>query len=146
MHEREHERLLRNAKICLAPWGNHPLTYRLFEGMALRCLVVAQTIGATDFLDGGMQAGTHYVEVAADLSDLTDKVGYYLAHLSEAQRIADAGHEHFTRYFASRGSLISSWILEATVASWGDLYRPGQDRGILSATRGLAARLFAQRF
>lgn len=146
MHEREHARLLRNAKVCIAPWGNHPLTYRLFEGMALRCLVVAQSIRATAFLDGGLEAGRHYVEVENDLSDLVEKVRYYLAHSSEAQRIADAGYDHFKRCFASRGNMISSWIFENSVASWGDLYRPGDNRGVIAASRGLAARLFAERF
>jgi glycosyltransferase involved in cell wall biosynthesis len=146
MHEREHAKLLRGSKICIAPWGNHPLTYRLFEGMALRCLVVAQSIRATAFVDGGLEAGRHYVEIADDLSDLVEKVGYYLANLSEAQRIADAGHEHFVRHFAARGSLISSFIFEKTIASWGDLYRPGQERGVVAASRRLAARLFAERF
>jgi glycosyltransferase involved in cell wall biosynthesis len=146
MHEREHAKLLRDARICLAPWGNHPITYRLFEGLALRCLVVAQSIRATAFLDGGLEAGRHYVEVADDLSDLVDKVRHYLANLPEAQRIADAGHEHFERHFASRGSLVSSWIFEGSVASWGDLYRQGDGRGVFAASRALAARLFAERF
>jgi hypothetical protein len=146
MHEREHARLLRDAKVCIAPWGNHPITYRLFEGMALRCLVVAQSIRATAFLDGGLEAGRHYVEVADDLSDLVDKVRYYLDHLSGAQRIADAGHEHFRRYLAARGGLVSSWLFERAVASWGDLYRPGEQRGVVAASRGIAARFFADRF
>ena len=146
MHEKEHAKLLRDAKVCIAPWGNHPITYRLFEGLALRCLVVAQSIRSTAFLDGGLEAGKHYVEVAADLSDLVDKVRYYLENLDEAQRIADAGHEHFKRHFESRGNLISSWIFEQTVASWGELYQPGEKRGVVAASRALAARLFAERF
>jgi hypothetical protein len=146
MHERKHAKLLSDTKICIAPWGNHRLTYRLFEGMAVRCLVVAQSIRAAAFLDGGLEAGRHYVEVAADLGDLVDTVRYYLEHLAEAQRIADAGHDHFKRYFASRGNLVSSWIFESSVASWGGLYRPGDARGIRSASRSLAARYFADRF
>lgn len=107
MNERAHAKLLHGSKVCVAPWGNHPITYRLFEGMALRCLVVAQSIRATAFLDGGLESGRHYVEVADDLRDLVDTVHHYLAHLPEAQRIADAGHEHFRHHFASRGNLVS---------------------------------------
>jgi glycosyltransferase involved in cell wall biosynthesis len=146
IRESRHARLLSDSKVCLAPWGNHPLTYRLFEGMAFRCLVVAQPIRDTAFLDGGLEAGRHYVEVAADLHDLVDVVRHYLEHLDEAQRIADAGHEHFKRFFEARRSLVSSYFFESTVASWSDLYRPTARRSIATATRSLVASLFADRF
>jgi hypothetical protein len=144
--EGAHARLLHDAKICLAPWGNHHLTYRLFEGLALRCLVVAQSIRDTTFLDGGLAAGKHYVEVAPDLSDLTDVVRHYLANLGEAQRIADAGHLHFTQYFASRGQLLAPYLYRATVDSWGSLYRPSEARDVIALSRSLAARAFPSRF
>ncbi len=54
----------------MAPWGNHVLTYRLFEGLATRCLVIAQRIRNSRILDGELE-------------------------------------------------------FDATVASWGELYRPG---------------------
>ncbi|HET7544661.1 MAG TPA: glycosyltransferase [Polyangiaceae bacterium] len=146
MSERKHTRQLRDSKLCLAPWGNHPLTYRLFEGLALRCLVIAQPISDSRILDGGLTSGQHYVEVAADLSNLTEVVKYYLEHLDEAQQIADAGHEHFTRYLASRGPLISKWIFDAAVASWGALYRPGDAQGLFPALRAAAAGLWPRKF
>jgi hypothetical protein len=146
LSERAHAQLINNAKICLAPWGNHPITYRFFEGLASRCLTIAQSIHATTFLDGGLQAGTHYVEVAPDLSDLTPIVRHYLANLDEAQRIADAGHDHFTRYFAARGKLISSYLFETTVQSWGPLYRASDTRNVVALSRSLAARAFPGRF
>jgi spore maturation protein CgeB len=130
----------------VAPWGNHVLTYRFFEGLAQRCLVVAQSLRATEFLDGGLEPGRHYVEVAADLGDLTEKVGFYLDNEREAQRIADAGHEHFTRHFASRGPLVSSYIFDATVESWGEFYRPATPSGISSALRSAAARIWTKAF
>jgi len=144
--ERSHTRKLQDSKLCLAPWGNHPLTYRLFEGLALRCLVLAQPISDSRILDGGLEPGKHYVEVAADLSNLTELVQYYLEHLDEAQRIADAGHAHFTRHLASRGPLVSQWIFDAAVASWGPLYRAGDARGLLPALRGAAAAIWPKKF
>jgi hypothetical protein len=146
MKESEHTRLLADSKVCVAPWGNHPLSYRFFEGMALRCLVVAQSLRTERFLDGGLVAGRHYVEVAPDLSNLIEVVRYYLTHLAEAQQIADAGHAHFRQYLASRGSLISSFLFDATVASWGDIYRPSREHGLASSARSAAARLFPTRF
>ena len=44
IHQRVHTRKLRDAFVCIAPWGNHVLTYRVFEGLACRCLVLAQTL------------------------------------------------------------------------------------------------------
>jgi hypothetical protein len=146
MSERAHLARLKNAKLCLAPWGNHPLTYRLFEGLALGCLVVAQSVRGCALLDGGLEPGRHYVEVAADLSDLTAVVRYYLSHLDEAQRIADAGQAHFSRYLAARGRLISAWLFEASVGSWGDLYRAPEARNLSRALRGSLAGLFPGRF
>jgi hypothetical protein len=141
----QHARLLANAKLCLAPWGNHLLTYRLFEGLAARCLVLAQSIRRTTFIDGGLEPGRHYVEIAADLGDLTDKASYYLEHLDEAQRIADAGHRHFKQYLASRGLIVSQYIFDETVSSWGKIYRPASQRGVGSALRSLAAQWFPNR-
>lgn len=141
----EHASVLLDSKICLAPWGNHPLTYRFFEGLACRCLVVAQSIRATSFLDGGLAAGIHYVEIAPDLSDLAEKVGYYLGRPAEAQRIADAGHLHFRRYFAGRGRLLSRYLFRATVESWGALYRPSSAWGPAVLARSCMVRLFPER-
>jgi hypothetical protein len=140
--EAQHRALLADSKICLAPWGNHPITYRLFEGLAARCLVVAQSLRETAFLDGGLEADRHYVEVAPDLSNLTEKVGYYLSHLNEAQRIADAGHRHFETYLAARGKLVSSYIFESTVASWGSVYRPAAPPNLLASMRSRLSRWF----
>ncbi len=142
---RTHDRLLQNSCICLAPWGNHPLTYRFFEGLAYRCLVLAQSIQKCRFLDGGLEPGRHFVEVNDDLSNLAERVDYYLNHVDEGQRIADAGHEHFKRFFASRGRLVSAWIYDATVASWGTLYQPSTARDPLSWLRSIYARLFSNR-
>ena len=146
MNEKAHTLRLKNAKICLAPWGNHPLTYRLFEGLALGCLVVAQSVRDCALLDGGLEPGRHYVEVAADLSDLTRVVEYYLSHLDEAQRIAEAGQAHFERYLAARGRLISSWVFAATVASWGDVYRAPGARTLSQTLRGGIAGFFPRLF
>ena len=146
MHEREHARRLLDTRLCVAPWGNHVLTYRLFEGLARRCVVVAQSIARTSFLDGGLEPGKHYVEVDGDLHDLVAVSRAVLADLDRAQRIADAGHAHFRRHFEPRGSLISSWLFDAVVASWRGLYRPSDDADALTRARSLAARVFPRRW
>jgi glycosyl transferase family 1 len=140
IHKRTHTRRLRDTQVCVAPWGNHPLTYRFYEGLACRCLVLAQSLRECAIVDDGLRPGVHYVEVAADLSDLVDLVRHHLARLTEAQRIADAGHAHFIERLAPRGPLISQWLFDACLRSWGDWVRPGDAHGIAPAWRGLATR------
>jgi hypothetical protein len=146
MHKHAHTRRLRDTRICIAPWGNHPLTYRLFEGLACRCLVLAQSLRDCAIVDDGLAPGRHYVEVAADLSDLAELARHYLAHPDEAQRIADAGHRHFVDRLAARGRLVSQWIFDACVASWGSLYRPGHLHGLVPAVRAFGARYLRVRY
>lgn len=143
---KEHARRLLDTKICLAPWGNHKLTYRLFEGLAARCLVITQPFDDIDFLHGGLKAGVHYVESDARHETLVERVRYYLDHLAEAQRIADAGYQHFCRYFAPRGKLVSEYLFEASVSSWGELYRPAAGHNPAVALRSATARLFPSWF
>lgn len=146
IHKHVHTRRLRDTQICVAPWGNHALTYRFFEGLACRCLVLAQSLRDCAIVDAGLEPGVHYVEVASDLSDLVDLVRHHLQHPQQAQRIADAGHEHFIRRLAPRGPLISQWILDASLRSWGDCMRPGEARGVRPAWRAFAARWLATRY
>jgi len=146
IHQRVHTRKLRDTFVCIAPWGNHALTYRVFEGLACRCLVLAQTLRDCAIVDDGLQPGRHYVEVAADLSDLVELARHYLARPDEAQRIADAGHAHFVQRLAARGPLVSQWLFDACVASWGPLYRPGDAHGVVPAARAFAARWLGVRY
>jgi len=142
----EHARRLRDTRMCLAPWGNHKLTYRLYEGLAFRCLALTMPIGEVDFIDGGLKAGKHYIELAPDLSDLVDKVRYYLDHLDEAQRIADAGFAHYKMYFEYRDGLPSEYCVEKALESWGDLYRPTTDPSVVARSRSLVAKLVPKLF
>jgi hypothetical protein len=141
MHKHALTRRLRHAQMCVAPWGNHVLADELLEGLACRCLVLAQSIRDCSIVDAGLQPGTHYVEVAADLSNLVELTRYYLAHQDEAQHIADAGHEHFQQRLASRGPLVSPWIFDACLASWGPWVQPGAARGWSPALRAFSARM-----
>jgi hypothetical protein len=115
---REHDRLLSDTRICLALWGNCPLTYRLFEGLSRRCFVVTPSLSSIRFADGGLSAGSHYVEVKPDLSDLVETLEYYLTHPDEAQRIADSGHRHFLKVFQFRGVDLPQPLYREIAASW----------------------------
>jgi hypothetical protein len=146
IHKHAHTRRLRRTQICVAPWGNHALTYRFYEGLACRCLVLAQSLRDCATVDDGLQPGVHYVEVASDLSDLVELARYHLAHPDAAQRIADAGHAHFTQRLAPRGPLISQWIFDACLRSWGDWVTPAQAVGLRPLLRALGARFLPLRY
>jgi hypothetical protein len=146
IHKHTHTRQLRRTQICVAPWGNHVLTYRFFEGMACRCLVLAQSLRDCAIVDDGLRAGVHYVEVAPDLSDLVDLVRHHLANPAAAQRIADAGHDHFRQRLAPRGPLISQWIFNACLRSWGSWVMPPHARGLKATLQALGARYLALRY
>lgn len=113
-----HNRLLADTKICLALWGFNHLTYRFFEGLALRCLVVATSLSSLSFLDCGLTPNRHYVEIKPDLSDLIEKLEYYLQHLSEAQAIADEGHRHYKKYFELSGVTLTDSLYHEMTKTW----------------------------
>ncbi|NTV45276.1 MAG: glycosyltransferase family 1 protein, partial [Chlorobiales bacterium] len=132
---RHHNRLLQNSKICLAIWGNNPLTYRLFEGFSLRCLVIAQSLRAIEFIDCGLKPDVHYVEVKPDLSDLTDKIDYYLRHERRAQEIADNGYFHFKKHYQFSGVNLPQSIFERITATWQGLIEPTMPKSVLYPVR-----------
>jgi hypothetical protein len=118
---KEHFRRLDSTSICLCLWGHCPLTYRFFEGLSRRNLVVTQTLSGLRFARAGLEPGVHYVEIQADLSDMLEKLDYYLNHTNEAQRIADAGHERFRTHFAFRGLDFPQPLFEEICGTWGDM-------------------------
>jgi hypothetical protein len=114
-----YDQALASARICLAPWGAHPVTYRFFEGLAAGCLVLAASLRSTTFLDGGLEPGVHYVALEPSLSDLTVKVAYYLEHLDEAQAVADRGAAHYARHLGpEKAGDLSEWMWQAVTRSW----------------------------
>jgi hypothetical protein len=133
---KEHFARLDSASICLCLWGHCPLTYRFFEGLSRRNLVVTQTLSGIRFARAGLEAGVHYVEIKADLSDMLEKLDHYLAHTDEAQRIADAGHERFRSHFAFRGLDFPQPLFEEICGTW---------RGILKEVREPTLRARALR-
>jgi hypothetical protein len=116
--QREHNRLVLQSRICLALWGNCVLTYRFFEGLAHRSLVLVPSLSGISFVHCGLVPQKHFVEVKADLSDLVGKLGYYLSNLREAQQIADAGFEHFRKHFEFSGVDFPQPMLEEILSSW----------------------------
>ena len=85
-----------NSKLALHMPGNGPFTHRVAEFLGLGTCMLSQRF-ATE-LHVPLLPGVHYVEIASDLTDLREKVCYYVAHDAERNAIARAGREYFDRY------------------------------------------------
>ncbi|MEM1367349.1 MAG: glycosyl transferase family 90 [Cyanobacteria bacterium P01_H01_bin.15] len=82
-------------RYLLSLWGNHPFNPRLFRGLETGALVFHQE--APDIVDlhsRFFKPYEHYVPLQPDLSDLLEKLDYYLTHQTEARQIAEQG-QHF---------------------------------------------------
>ena len=123
------------SRICLALWGNCPLTYRLYEGLSRRCLVVTPSLAEIRFVNGGLAPGRHYVEVKPDLSDLAEILDHYLRHLDEAQHIADAGHLHFAQVLRFSGVNFPQPLYLEITASWQDRFVEARSSALRKAVK-----------
>jgi hypothetical protein len=121
---KEYRRVLSDTRIALVLHGYNPLTFRLFECLSRRCLVLAQDLTGIRFADCGLTAGRHYAAVKQDLSDLEERVRYYLGHPDEAQDLADAGYELFRSHFAFSGVNLPQPLYLEIVRSWKGLDMP----------------------
>ena len=55
----------------------------------------------------------HYIEIKDDLSDLEEKLNYYIAHPAEAEQIVEHAHEYVSQFFdAGRERLISLLVMD----------------------------------
>jgi len=70
---RSYSQRLMDSKICLAPRGTAPDTYRFFEGLRAGCLVICEHLPGDWFYDGAP------VVRIDDWAELPDVIRYYLA-------------------------------------------------------------------
>jgi len=118
--KREFLDLLGNSTVCLALWGNARLTYRLFEGLSRRAIVVHQSLQDVRFADAGLVRGEHYLDVRADLADLEEVLDHAMTNLSEMQAMADRGHAVFRERCAYSGIALPQPMVDQITATWGD--------------------------
>jgi hypothetical protein len=85
-----------SARLCLDLPGNGSFTHRVAEFLGIgSCMISVRHATA---LHVPIEAGSHYVEISSDLSDLVDKCRYYIHNDEERERIASAGRDYFDRY------------------------------------------------
>jgi hypothetical protein len=76
---------------------NFHVTQRVFEGLANGCLVLCESIAASE-MTGGV------VEYVADKADFLRKYDYFLAHPEERLRRIETGYEYARRFGTNRYS------------------------------------------
>lgn len=87
-----------NSMIILSLKGNGYTVNRFFEGLASGGLVFSTKFQhAANFIGCGI-AGTHYVEIMWDGSDVVEKFNYYINNIEEAERIAVNGRKLWEEY------------------------------------------------
>ena len=84
-----------SARLCLHLPGNGPFTHRVSEFLGLGTCMISLRFPTA--LHVPLEAGTHYVDIADDLSDLVEKCRHYLRHDEERERIAKLGQDFFDR-------------------------------------------------
>lgn len=66
----------------------------------------------TWFMEGKLIPNYHYIEIKPDLSDLEERLKYYIEHVDEACQIINHAHEYVAQFFDSRREdLISLLVL-----------------------------------
>ncbi len=67
----------------------------------------------TWFMEGKLKANVHYIEVKEDFSDLEERLNYYIANPSEAERILENAHNYVAQFFdEEREDLIALGVLD----------------------------------
>lgn len=67
----------------------------------------------TWFMEGRLIPNYHYIEIKDDLSDLEERLNYYIYHPDEAQLIIEHAHEFVAQFFdGQREQLISLLVME----------------------------------
>jgi hypothetical protein len=111
-----------DSKLALHMPGNGPFTHRVAEYLGLGTCVVSPQF-ATE-LHVPLLPGVHYVAVNDDLSDLLDKVRFYLSHDAERNRIAAAGKEYFDKYL--HADHLASYYLRTMLERLAERSRPSE--------------------
>jgi hypothetical protein len=79
---------LRNSKLCISPFGYGEICWRDFEAMATGALLLKPDVSHLRLANDYFRPFETYVPLRWDLSDLDEKVAYYVHNASERETIA----------------------------------------------------------
>jgi hypothetical protein len=87
--------LLRQARICVSPWGWGETCHRDYEALAAGCVLIKPK---TDFVDSMLPLDErHYVPCMPDFCDLKERIADVLDNWSAYRVHREAGREHVMR-------------------------------------------------
>lgn len=100
-------------KFIMALEGNDVATNLKWVMSSNSLAVMPRPTCETWFMEGRLEPNVHYVEIKPDLSDLEERMNYYIAHPEEAQRIIDNAHAYVEQFFdKERENLIQFLVAE----------------------------------
>ncbi len=90
------------SKIVFSPFGWGEVCFRDYEAVAAGCLLVKPDMSHIVTSPNVFVDKRTYVSVKWDLSDLGEKIHYWLSHPAEAQQVAQCAHDTLSEYFRQR--------------------------------------------
>ena len=102
-----------DVKIFLCVEGNDVATGLKWVMSSNSLCFMARPRFETWFLEGRLEPGRHFVEVAADHSDLLERVEEYRARPEEAMEIVRNANEHVRQFRDRRGETLVSLLVLA---------------------------------
>lgn len=90
------------SKIVFSPFGWGEVCFRDYEAAAAGCLLVKPDMSHMMTSPNIFVDNQTYVSVKWDLSDLSEKIDYWLARPKEAHTIAQCAHDTLSDYFSQR--------------------------------------------
>ena len=85
-------------KFRFCPEGNDVATNLKWAMSSNSLCFMLKPTCETWFMEGLLEPGVHYVEIANDYKDLEEKIAYYTTHVLEAEHIIDNAHRHVSRF------------------------------------------------
>lgn len=97
-------------KFILCPEGNDVASNLKWVMSTNTLAVMPRPQWETWFMEGTLEPGRHYVEVAPDFSDLEERMDYYLSRPALAAEIIAEAHRHVARFRDPRRELLTSLL------------------------------------
>jgi Glycosyl transferases group 1 len=100
--QREFFRELRHSKLCFSPFGYGEVCWRDFEAMSTGALLLKPDMSHLRLLNDFFRPYETYIPLSWDLTDLADKVDYYVSHHFERKRIVQNAFDLLTNYYQQK--------------------------------------------
>lgn len=88
-----------SSKLCFSPFGYGEVCWRDFEAMMTGSLLLKPDMSHLDCYPNVFQPYQTYIPLSWDLSDLDEKVDYYLRHPDERETITRQAFQSMANYF-----------------------------------------------